>query len=104
MTKTMKARLVGKLHPTQVRVSPLFHAVLACLLGQTGWTTPELASLTVTSDGFLLGMRQGDCGFNDFLGTHDDLARNLRGVAEAVGLISAETHALLALGPQPPTY
>ena len=100
MTKTLKARLVRKLHPDQIRVGPQFHAVLACLLGQTGWTTPELAALSVTSDGFLLGMRRGDYGFNDFIGTHDDLAHNLRGVAQAAGLTPAETDALFTLAPQ----
>jgi hypothetical protein len=103
MTRTLKARLVRKLHPEQIRVSPLFHAILAYLLGQTGWTTPELAALSVTSDGFLLGMRKGDVGYDDFLGTHADLDRNLRGVADAVDLTPAERETLLTLAPQPAT-
>lgn len=42
-------RIARKLHPRRFRVSPMFHAILAYLRGQAGWTTPEFVSLTVTS-------------------------------------------------------
>lgn len=99
MAKSMNARLAEKLSPARVQVSPMFTAVLACLLGQEGWTTPELAAVTVTSDGVLLGMRRGDIGFNEFLGTKADLMRNLEGVAEVAGLTAAERKCLMALVP-----
>ena len=99
MAKSLNGRLVDKLSPARVRASPTFHAIVACLLGTEGWGSPELVSVTVTSDGFLLGMREGDCGFNDFLGTKADLDDNLAGVADAAGLTEAETAYLLALSP-----
>jgi hypothetical protein len=97
--KVMKA-LAEKLHPKRFRTGAQFHAMLACMLGQTGWVTPEYAALTVTCDGFLLGMHKGDCGFNDFIGSRDDLIRNLNGTAAHVGLDPDETAALLALAPE----
>ena len=42
-------RLADKLNPGKVRVSPMFHAILACLLGQTGWSRPQLVAVTVTA-------------------------------------------------------
>jgi len=39
-----------------VQVSDQFTAILACLVGEKGWTTPVLAELVATSDGMLLGL------------------------------------------------
>jgi hypothetical protein len=99
MARKLIDRLVAKLNPKAIRVSPMFHAILACMLGQSGWTNPSLAALTVTSDGFLLGMREGDYGFNDFLGSRQDLMDNLHGVADAADLTQSEKKKLLALAP-----
>jgi hypothetical protein len=90
-----------KLSPDNVRVSPMFHAVLACLLGAEGWARPNLAALTVTSDGFLLGMVEGDIGHNCFIGPVSTLEKNIRGVAEVVGLTDRQTKHLLSLVPKP---
>jgi len=38
-----------------VRVSDQSTAILACLVGESGWATPDLAELVVTPDGMLLG-------------------------------------------------
>src|SRR5262249_42888981 len=97
--KTAVQRIAEKLHPKRFRVSPRFHAVLACLLNQSGWTTPEIAALTVTSDGFLLGRARGDIGYNHILGTRSDLERNIIGASAAAGLTASETRRLLALCP-----
>jgi hypothetical protein len=99
MAQALKARLAAKLSPAKVRVSPMFHAILACLLGQTGWSRPELAAVTVTNDGFLLGMAEGDVGFNHFLGAKADLDDNLSGLADAMGLTPKEKKFLLGLSP-----
>lgn len=99
VSKKMRSRLADKLNPGRVRVSPMFHAILACLLGQAGWSRPELSALCVTSDGFVLGCVAGDVGFNQFLGAKADLDRNLAGVADCVGLTPAEKTALLSLSP-----
>lgn len=98
---TVKERVIEKLHPSRLRVSGKFHAILSCLLGQSGWTNPELAGVTVTSDGFLLGMQQGDIGYNEFIGSKADLDRNLDGVAKAAGLTKQERAYLMGLSPQP---
>jgi hypothetical protein len=98
--RTLVDRIAHKMHPSRFRVSGFFHAILACLLGQEGWTTPELAAVTATSDGWLLGMRKGDIGFNDFLGASvEELKRNMQGAAEAARLTKAETKKLLSLCP-----
>jgi hypothetical protein len=39
---------------------------------------------------------EGDIGFNDFLGTADDLMRNLDGVSRVAGLTDKERKALKA--------
>jgi hypothetical protein len=57
-----------------------------------------LVSLTVTGDGFLLGMALGDVGHNHFLGTKADLYRDLEGASEA-GLTAAEKEKRLSLCP-----
>lgn len=82
----------------RVRVSGKFAAILACMVGEE-WTTPALSSLTCTSDGFLLGCRKGDMGYNDFLGSVDDLERNVRGVSEVAGLTARQLETLLSLAP-----
>jgi hypothetical protein len=88
-TETLHEECVDKLSPRNVKVSPLFHAMLGALLGQR-WSKPVLVSLAITSDGYALGRREGDIGFNDFLGATDiELVANLKGVAECVGLSAA---------------
>lgn len=44
-------------------------------------------------------MTSGDLGHDCFIGTRDDLLRNVRGAAEAAGLTDRETEKLLALCP-----
>jgi len=65
-----------KFSPDRFRCSPKFHAVLGFILGER-WTSPSLASLSITSDGFLVS------GHN-FLGTVSDLERNLTEVLDFV--------------------
>jgi hypothetical protein len=95
----LRQSVADLLSPRVLHVSPQFHAILACLLGQEGWSRPELAALTVTSDGYLLGRVKGDVGFNSFLGTKADLDQNLEGVAACVGLTPRQRAYLLSLSP-----
>jgi hypothetical protein len=90
----VKARVVAKLHPDKVRTSPKFGAILGALLGQS-WTTPRIVELTITGDDFLLGRLEGDVGFNEILGSAQDLLNNLLGVAEVAGLTPDERRWLL---------
>jgi hypothetical protein len=91
-----KAGLIRKLDPSRLRVSTKLHAILGCLLGQE-WTTPLLTALCITGDGHVLGEREGDAGFNLYLGDAADLERNIRGVCRAVAASQTETGYLLGL-------
>jgi hypothetical protein len=91
-----KEGLVRKLDPSRLRVSNKFHAMLGCLLEQE-WTTPLLTAMCITSDGHVLGEKEGDVGFNLYLGAEADLERNIRGVCRAVGASETETGYLFNL-------
>ena len=79
-----------------VKVSDQFMAILACLVGESGWTTPGLAELVVTSDGMLLGRCEGEPEFRGFLGSLDDLLRNIHGLAPVAELDGDELGLLIA--------
>jgi hypothetical protein len=84
------AELIRKLHPRQfTAMSSKMTALVGCILGQA-WTTPRLIGMTITSDGFVLGMWQGDIGFNDFIGASADLYRNWTAFLDAAELTSTE--------------
>ena len=81
-----------KLNPRRFpHMSGKMAAILGQMLGQE-WTDPPLAELCITSDGFLLGMQEGDVGFNEVLGTEADLKNNLTQLVELpeVGLTGKE--------------
>lgn len=69
-----------------VQVSDQFTAILACLVGEKGWTTPELAELVATPDGMLLGRCESEPEFRGFLGSVDDLLQNIHGLAPVAEL------------------
>jgi hypothetical protein len=79
-----------------VQVSDQFTAILACLVGEKGWTTPELAELVATPDGMLLGRCEGEPEFHGFLGSVDDLLRNIHGLAPVAELDGDELGYLVA--------
>ena len=108
--------VVEKLSPRKLRVSPRFHAILGFLLGHPEWTSPSLLTLSVTSDGFLIGRPQDppdpddaktprelvaavlagarDLPHEEMMGSAGDLLANLKGVAGAVDLTPDERKAL----------
>ncbi len=79
-----------------VQVSDQFTAILACLVGEKSWTTPELAELVATPDGMLLGRCEGDPEFRGFLGSVDDLLRNIHALATVAELDGDELGYLVA--------
>ena len=79
-----------------VQVSDQFTAILVCLVGEKGWTTPELAKLVATPDGMLLGRCEGEPDFRGFLGSLDDLMRNIHGLAPVAELGGDELAYLVA--------
>jgi hypothetical protein len=90
---TTREALIDKLRPGKLRVSPKFHAILAYLLGQR-WSKPCLTDLCLTSDGCLLGQREGDCGLNEFLGDESSLRHNIEGACRVAGTTPEELHYL----------
>jgi hypothetical protein len=81
-----------KVHPdrlTYTEKSGLMMALMGWLVQQS-WTTPELAALCRTSDNYVLGVRSGDCGANDFIGTFDEVYGNIVGACRFAGLTPEE--------------
>lgn len=89
----IKKSLIHKLHPSRLRVSGKFCALLGCLLDQK-WTEPTIPSILITSDGFLLGHKDG--GYNEFIGDASDLIRNINDVCDVVEATDDERAYLLA--------
>ena len=86
----METTLHNKLHPARFTdMSPKMAAIVGVILGQD-FTTPALAAITTTSDGFLLGMNRGDCGFNVFIGSYSDLERNWSNLLDCAELTDDE--------------
>ncbi len=74
-----------------VKVSPMFMAILDCLLDvEPRRTDPGLVSLVITSDGGLLGQQADHVGYNDFLGSKSDLYYNIDGISEVAELTNEE--------------
>lgn len=86
--------IARKVDPAHLRVSPRFTAVLAYLVGET-WTDPAIVDMTITSDGIVMLATTDDPLFDEILGDRSDLERNIRGVADVVGLTTDETDYLL---------
>jgi hypothetical protein len=79
-----------KLHPNRFSgISNRMIALVACVIGEH-WTSPRIVSLCVTSDGFLLAMQEGDCGFNDFIGTADEFESNWNRLLDCADLTTEE--------------
>jgi hypothetical protein len=75
------------LHPQRfTHMSGKMAAIVACILGGDPVTSPTLVELCITSDGLLMGRLEGDCGFNEMLGSERDLARNWSALLDAAGL------------------
>lgn len=68
-----------------VQVGEHFQAILGCLLDED-WTTPRLIEMVITPDGHVLGRCDGDPSFKAFLGSSDDLLRNIHGIAPVAEL------------------
>ncbi len=79
-----------KLHPKRFpNMSPKMGAIVGCILG-VECTTPVLIGITITSDNCVLAMRQGDCGFNEFIGARSDLENNWAKLLDYAGLDEGE--------------
>ncbi len=79
ITPTLLALLDDARFPN---MSGKMRGIVRCILNRED----GFAELCVTSDGHLLGRRQGDCGFNDHLGFVTDLEDNFTKLLDAAGL------------------
>ena len=91
-----KPRLVEALHPTQVKTSGRFTAVLGFILDQD-WSEPRITALTVTSDGFAMVATSEDSLMNQFLTEASNIERDLVAIAKVAELSDNETQALMAI-------
>ena len=78
--------LTAKLHPSRFSaMSPKMGSIVAYILGKE-WVKPQVNSLMVTSDGFVLAQVKGDIGLNHLIGAESDLARNWDELLKCAGL------------------
>ncbi len=69
----------------QVQISDQFRAILACLLEQD-WTEPRLVQMILSPDGHLLGRTDSQSTEEVYLGTQEDLTKNIHGLAAVAEL------------------
>jgi len=83
-----------KLYPGRFSaMSSKMSALLGYILDQH-WTDPQIIGLSVTADGHLLGMREGDIGYNEYIGTAAEFRSNLSRLAVAADLTGEEIREL----------
>jgi hypothetical protein len=89
MDDVFRLTLIEKLHPTAIRYGRdgKMVALVGCILGQD-WTMPRMEQITVTSDGFVLGVVGGLA--NHFVGAFSELASNWTRLCEFAKLTVEE--------------
>jgi hypothetical protein len=79
-----------KLNPAHfMAMSPMMAAIVGYIIGET-YTKPAMASLVITSDGFVIAMHVGEIGDNNLLGSESDLRRNWHNLLDAADLTEDE--------------
>ena len=82
--------LTQKLDPTRF---PHMSSVMAAIVGfvlDARFSSPPIAEIVVTSDGFVLARVCGEISAYHLIGRHADLARNWFGLMTAAGLTTHE--------------
>ena len=83
--------LAQKLHPGRFPgMSPKMAAIVSYVLGEGEWTDPAIQEMAIASDGGVLAGHVGDVGLNDFIGSAEDLERNVRNLLDVAGLTDEE--------------
>jgi hypothetical protein len=77
-----------------IDTSPQFRAVLGCLFNQD-WTTPRIEEICISPDRCILARPKGEATFKAFIGSEQDLIRNIHGIAEVAELDGDELGLLL---------
>jgi hypothetical protein len=80
----------------RVKTSGKMMAIIGYILDKK-LTDPSLSDITITSDGHVLGMKSGDIGYNDYIGSIYDFVRNVNGFFAAAGLTEDEKKYVLKL-------
>jgi len=76
VVELIHSNTVKKLNPGRFPgMSGKMAAILGAMFGEE-FTNPRMVEITVTSDFHVLGMQEGDIGFNEFIGAFSDLERN----------------------------
>jgi len=82
--------LAEKLHPSKfTAMSSKMAAIVGYIVGQA-YTQPALVEMAITSDGFVVGRVEYDCGLNEWVGDVADLRRNWLTLLDAADLTPAE--------------
>lgn len=82
--------LVAKLSPGRFPgMSGKMAAIVGYVLG-VEFTTPAIAEMYLTADGFVLARLWGDIGANGLIGSRSDLERNWRSLLDCAGLSPEE--------------
>ncbi len=81
---------------TRVQTSGKMMAIMGYILNEK-LTDPSFASITITSDGHVLGMHRGDIGYNDYIGSIHDFVRNVNGLVNVAELTQDEKQYILKL-------
>jgi hypothetical protein len=89
MLETLQS-LKRKLHPSRYTgMSGKMAAIVAYIVGDV-WTDPYIVGIIVTSDGGVLARQADDIGYNNWIGSEEDLTRNWLRLLEAAGLTQEE--------------
>lgn len=95
----MRGDIIYKLN--MVRTSAKFRSILNYLLNDKNYSVnPKIASLYTTSDNYLLADLIDDNGgieTGSFMGTYNDLLKNIKGIGESAGLNQIEQQYLYNL-------
>jgi hypothetical protein len=79
-----------KLNPARfTAMSPMMAAIVGYIIGEA-YTKPAMASLVITSDGFVLAMHEGDISYDAFIGSEFSLRQNWHNLLAAAGLTGEE--------------
>lgn len=88
----MPESIVKKLHPAQFSgMSPKMAAFVGFIC-EVHYTDPEITSVSVTSDGFLLCQKSGDVTHSSFEGSYLDLENNMLRLFDAALLTIDEQY------------
>ncbi|MBC8738543.1 hypothetical protein F6X40_17425 [Paraburkholderia sp. UCT31] len=82
--------LKAKLNPQRFQQMSSKMAALVGFILNEEFTSPAIAEVSITSDGYVLAREGDDIGANAFLGAYADLESNFRRLVDVAGLTPEE--------------